>query len=81
MLYPREKNILFYILGYVPMFVNAALNPVILICRGENVREHFRQLLAWSVTQNPNFVLENRIAPPAGSSGRLPAQELSTSQS
>ena len=74
-LHPREQNILFYILGYVPMFVNAALNPVILICRGENLREHLRQLLGRPVIQNPNFLLENRIALPAGSGGRHPAPE------
>ena len=59
---PRERNILFYMFGYVPMFVNAALNPVVLILRGQNLRGHFKQLLGMSQLHSPSLVLGNKGA-------------------
>jgi len=34
---------LFYLLGYLPFFINAALNPVILVGRGQNIHRYFRR--------------------------------------
>ncbi|KAL5262301.1 hypothetical protein ACHWQZ_G007880 [Mnemiopsis leidyi] len=56
---PRQQNILFYVFGYVPMFANAALNPVLLILRGQNLRGHFKQLLGWSQLHSSSVVLGN----------------------
>ena len=46
--------------GYIPMFANAALNPVVLILRGQNLRGHFKQLLGMSQLHSPSVVLGNK---------------------
>ena len=60
LLTPRERNTLFYMFGYIPMFANAALNPVVLILRGQNLRGHFKQLLGMSQLHSPSVVLGNK---------------------
>ena len=59
----RDQYLLFYIFGYVPMFVNAALNPAILILRGENLRRYFKGLLG-TRDQTQSVVIGNRAARP-----------------
>ena len=59
----RDQYLLFYIFGYVPMFVNAALNPAILILRGENLRRYFKSLLG-TRDQTQSVVIGNRAARP-----------------
>ena len=58
----RDKYLLFYIFGYIPLFVNAALNPVVLILRGEKLRIHFKILLGLASPQAQSVVIGNRAA-------------------
>ena len=38
----HQKELILYLCGYMPMFFNAALNPLILVLRGEKLREYIK---------------------------------------